>query len=677
VVTETTFWVRGRDLERLYGASRICYVVGGAEGWGRFEAVAQLAGALRLLLPFRERVLAVPVAPIDHIEDQRGLRQLSPELFGGACFIHHSVHPPRFDLDETVPGESGNDEPDDLETVGLVRVVDAPTAQAQVLLYGGGAGDPAAWLEETSEVIEALDAWLDQGVTSDLPPWLAVVGLRSTARMLSGSCSKRLAALFERCRAVGVADEESANELAFFARASSIDLFVSGDEASPVMLEATTRNGSGPVSGASRSRRGRTGGFTLNLHVGWEADRPAISMNSVRHLLDEVRELAPGDVALNLFSDRDRRAPEVRSMVRLATSVFGKNVAISLVACLSQAATGFAELRGADLTISTSPHVALASLGMLVPTLVVRSGVDRMADERIMDSVGLPSDALVEMQGRTVGILRPALMKAMKGSAGTRNRSIDGVRATVATRSSVTLARVSQALGSDHLERLGRQYSATVDRLRETMEELSDLRLEYGRLLNAAAEGLRNAGGAPLPGESAADGYPHLIQRIRQTVQSALPPDATVLVVSKGDDELLNLYGRRAWHFPQAVGGVYAGHHPADSAEAITHLEALRARGADHLLFPRPALWWLNHYAELRQHLESRYSAVVRQKDTCVIFALGSSRRADPGGSGGSGGAGGHGAEPPPAEASDEGTGVPPPDEKRRRSLFGRWRRAG
>ena len=37
----------------------------------------------------------------------------------------------------------------------------------------------------------------------------------------------------------------------------------------------------------------------------------------------------------------------------------------------------------------------------------------------------------------------------------------------------------------------------------------------------------------------------------------ALPPDATVLVVSHGDDELLELgAARRGWHFPQQEDGV-------------------------------------------------------------------------------------------------------------------------
>jgi glycosyltransferase involved in cell wall biosynthesis len=116
--------------------------------------------------------------------------------------------------------------------------------------------------------------------------------------------------------------------------------------------------------------------------------------------------------------------------------------------------------------------------------------------------------------------------------------------------------------------------------------------------------------------------YERLLGRVREVVGAAMPPDATVIVVSRGDDDLLQLDGRRAWHFPQTEGGVYAGHNPADSAEAIAHLEALRAKGGQFLLLPATALWWLDHYREFRQHLERHYAVLVRREDTCVIFAL-------------------------------------------------------
>ncbi|MCW3050008.1 MAG: hypothetical protein JWO74_4292 [Solirubrobacterales bacterium] len=116
--------------------------------------------------------------------------------------------------------------------------------------------------------------------------------------------------------------------------------------------------------------------------------------------------------------------------------------------------------------------------------------------------------------------------------------------------------------------------------------------------------------------------YAEVTDRIRAVVDSALPPHATVIVVSRGDERLLDLVGRRAWHFPQEAGGVYAGHHPGDSTEAIAHLEELRARGGEFLLVPATGLWWLDHYGELAEHLDRSARPVVREDGTCVIYAL-------------------------------------------------------
>ena len=116
--------------------------------------------------------------------------------------------------------------------------------------------------------------------------------------------------------------------------------------------------------------------------------------------------------------------------------------------------------------------------------------------------------------------------------------------------------------------------------------------------------------------------YCQLTEQIREVVCTTLPLGATVVVISKGDDRLLELDGRQAWHFPRTEEGIYAGHYPADSAAAITHLEALRVKGGDFLLLPKTAFWWLEHYVEFKQHLESHYQVVVRKADTCLVFAM-------------------------------------------------------
>ena len=73
-------------------------------------------------------------------------------------------------------------------------------------------------------------------------------------------------------------------------------------------------------------------------------------------------------------------------------------------------------------------------------------------------------------------------------------------------------------------------------------------------------------------------------------------------------------------HFPQVGGGTYAGHHPADSNEAIGELERQFASGAEFLVIPWTSLWWLDHYADLRAYLE--HMGAVARTDACVIYRL-------------------------------------------------------
>jgi hypothetical protein len=204
-----------------------------------------------------------------------------------------------------------------------------------------------------------------------------------------------------------------------------------------------------------------------------------------------------------------------------------------------------------------------------------------------------------------------------------------------------------------------------------------------------------------------------LICKIRDVARAALPRDARVIVVDKGDGDLLRLGGVQEWRFPLATGGsperlfasgprgsidiawiqpgrtydfrlymgreprellaavnlmhkqgaaitatpravdngempgettiawetagdsncevymseekTYAGYYPRGSYEAIAQLEGLRAKGAQYLLFPQTAFWWIEHYPEFARHLESRYRLIARRKDTddaCMIFDL-------------------------------------------------------
>jgi len=152
---------------------------------------------------------------------------------------------------------------------------------------------------------------------------------------------------------------------------------------------------------------------------------------------------------------------------------------------------------------------------------------------------------------------------------------------------------------------------------------------EYQRILRANQERYAAKWGRDWQpyGRRSNPRYERETEHLREAVGSTVPAEATVLVVSRGDDSLLELDGRPAQHFPQAEEGGWAGHHPADSAEAIGHLEALRGDGARYLVVPPTYRWWLSYYEGLREHLESRYQSVHSDERSGEIFLLEEARR--------------------------------------------------
>jgi hypothetical protein len=104
-------------------------------------------------------------------------------------------------------------------------------------------------------------------------------------------------------------------------------------------------------------------------------------------------------------------------------------------------------------------------------------------------------------------------------------------------------------------------------------------------------------------------------------VSRVVPADATVAVVSRGDDALLHLDGRRAWHFPCAEDGSYLGYYPETGQEAVDHLLGLMSRGTDYFVLPSTAFWWLEHYPELSHYLRES-GRLVASEEVGLVFAV-------------------------------------------------------
>jgi GT2 family glycosyltransferase len=95
-----------------------------------------------------------------------------------------------------------------------------------------------------------------------------------------------------------------------------------------------------------------------------------------------------------------------------------------------------------------------------------------------------------------------------------------------------------------------------------------------------------------------------------------------VIAVCKHEDDLLHVSDRVMGYFPQTDSGACAGFYPSDSLGAMAQLEAVRARGADYLLFPAEALWWLDFYSAFAEYLDRNYHLVAHREGLCSLYSL-------------------------------------------------------
>jgi hypothetical protein len=164
------------------------------------------------------------------------------------------------------------------------------------------------------------------------------------------------------------------------------------------------------------------------------------------------------------------------------------------------------------------------------------------------------------------------------------------------------------------------------NRLAALEAEVQALRSDKGHLHAwlAAAEGERDAARAQVRREreawEAAE-YRAQVEHAKAVVATHVPAGETVAVISGGGEELVKLPGRTGWHFPRTEQGWHAGSHPADGAEAVRHLESLRAAGARWLLVPAPSLYWLDSYPAFAEHLR-RAGREAHRDAECALFEL-------------------------------------------------------
>jgi hypothetical protein len=111
--------------------------------------------------------------------------------------------------------------------------------------------------------------------------------------------------------------------------------------------------------------------------------------------------------------------------------------------------------------------------------------------------------------------------------------------------------------------------------------------------------------------------YATMVSEIATIVRDRMPADATLLVATGGDVQLLGLGPQRALDFPAS-----ADPDATTGMAAVAHLEALRAKGADLFLVPSSELSVLDDDPLFDRHLRQRYPVVVDDEDVAIVFSL-------------------------------------------------------
>ncbi len=176
------------------------------------------------------------------------------------------------------------------------------------------------------------------------------------------------------------------------------------------------------------------------------------------------------------------------------------------------------------------------------------------------------------------------------------------------------------ALGQvlDELRHIRRDTARSEEELWDAVDEIRQMLRHSDGGLGAETESRDNSDSHRLtPSE-----YRRLKRRLRRFAAEALPEGAQVAVLTRGDEQLLDLPGVVAGHYPRDPAGGYAGFYPADGTAAVANLEWARANGADYLLFPATATWWLEAFPRLARHLRRRYRVVAREDDVGVVYGL-------------------------------------------------------
>lgn len=318
----------------LAEAGAVAFLVGSYDGSGNYGDIAQLDGALRMLGKLDGSLLILPVLERQFATTHRTLAN---------DLLHQLEHVLYFD--------DGAGEFDD----GLVSLTPPGLGFALSYLYGGGFLNPS-WGERKLAMLRAVEETM-QGAA-------AVTRIASGQQVDAGWIAgledgdARLLASFEM---LGARDDVSARALSQLGR----EIFApnTGDDAVGVIAAGSVEHGKGAE---------------VNVHIAeheWVTSRPDEVRDFDVGLLAELSRLAERPLRVRpLLAYLDPRIDERPGLERFAAACEERGIEVGEPRVLRPASIAelAPELGSALLTVSCSYHVALTSLLLAVPAVILR-----------------------------------------------------------------------------------------------------------------------------------------------------------------------------------------------------------------------------------------------------------------------------------------------------------------
>jgi polysaccharide pyruvyl transferase WcaK-like protein len=495
ISTAPAFFATPETAVKVAQARAIAILIGGYDGSGNYGDLAQLDAALALLERFEPELLLLPAIERVHLDEHRNLAGgfLNPPA--GALFF----------------------DPDGGAEDGLLPVP-APSnlAFAACYLYGGGylnsswGGRKLAMLGAAEELIADTGCERICGLSSGLQveaAWIADLSDAGAGALRS----------FEL---LGVRDGGSLSALATLGTSATI--VETGDDAVGVL-----RRMPAPYSAAVPDGRLR-----LNLHIAehaWVTERPdAIAGFHADFAAELGRRAGLPVLAQPLVAYMDRHTSEQAALERLAAACAERGVELATARVLrpSGLADTVVELGRAALTLSCSYHVALTSLSVGVPAILLRDNAyyDQKA-AGLAEAFGLP----------------PAF--ALDTSADPRAAAAEVAGVVLDERQSLELAH---------------RLAAGASRLRERR---ADVEVDLLARLGAAATGALTARLGELSErlrERSAEPVELLVQLSELQAQSETTGAAPSSADGAAQETLAEVFGSRSWRLTAPLRRVRA-----------------------------------------------------------------------------------------------------------------------